>query len=147
MLKPPPSPCFSSFSICWEIASIEFFRSETFLPRSTAVFYLTSLLILPQVSPNLRVLIVSRFISELSATQTIRCVMQLPLRESFISIVKALSLQGIKPSFDLLSWSMVLPRALRLVLMFLASSALIWVTPDLFILSLPARSTKVNLDD
>jgi hypothetical protein len=62
-------------------------------------------------------------------------------------MVRALSLQGMKPCLDLLSISIVRPRALRLVLIFFASAALTCVTPVLLILSDPARSTKVNLLD
>ena len=63
-----------------------------------------------------------------------------------MSIVRALSLKGIKPVLPLLLRSLItLPRAERLVLIFLASDALTKVTYDLFILSDPAKSTKMNL--
>ena len=53
--------------------------------------------ILPQFMPNLKVETVSLDISGFSAIVATREVLQLPLRDSFISMVRALSLYGTKP--------------------------------------------------
>lgn len=146
-LRLPLWPWCSRSSRYWFRESIDYLILATLLPKSYCFSYLTSLLILPQVSPNLKVLIVSCVISELSATHTINYVMQLPESESFINIVKALSRQEMKPLLDLESISMTRPRALKEVLMFLASASFTKETPVLLMRSDPARSTKVNLDE
>ena len=103
-------------------------------------------MILPQLLPNLREETVSLDISWASATVTTKEVWQLPVSDSFISMVRALSLKGTNPTFPLLlSWLMTLPSAERLVFIFLASVALKLSTFDFRIRSDPARSTNINL--
>ncbi len=100
---------------------------------------------LPHESPNRNELVVSDTISMDSATVTISEVLQLPDKHSFISIVRALSRNGMKPDPPFLSLLIQRPRALKLVFMFFASSSLIAYTSVFFILSLPAKSTNMNL--
>jgi len=112
---------------------------------STVFCYLACWDIFPQFWPNLKEDTLSFDHSGASAIHVIKDVEQLPLSDSFMSIVKALSLYGMKPLPSLLSILMHLPRALKDVLIFLASWALTLSTLDFKILSEPARSTNINL--
>lgn len=99
----------------------------------------------PHVIPNLKVEVVSATISGSSAMVQKIHVLELPLRESLRSIVSDDSRNG-AIVFLFLRANMHLPRVVRLWLIFLASSALRFVAPLLWIRSEPARSTNRNLD-
>ena len=105
---------------------------------------------LPQLRPNFRLDIVSFIIDYLPETATTSAVLVLPVNDSFRSMVRAESRNGMYPVCFWLIIATIRPNAEREVLIFLASSALKsseLITPVFVILSLPARSAKMNFDD